>query len=160
MIKIAKLYFMKKRDEKEIVATNRRARFDYEIIETYTAGIALLGPEIKSVRLKHINLNSAFAKIENDEVFLYGAQISAYEFNTIKSIDEFRTRKLLLKRNEIRRIKAQTEKKGYSLIPLEMFLEHGWAKIKLAVARGRKRYDKKEYLKEKDIQRQTRKELR
>ncbi|MEF3279428.1 MAG: SsrA-binding protein SmpB [Elusimicrobiota bacterium] len=150
---------MKKKGEIEIIATNRRARFDYEILETYTAGIVLLGPEIKSIRLKHVNMNSGFAKVENEEVFLYGMQISPYEYNTIHNIDEFRKRKLLLKKREIKRLKSQTEKKGYSIIPLEIFLKNGWAKIKLAVGKGRKKFDKKEYLKEKDIEKQTRREL-
>ncbi|MEW6013639.1 MAG: SsrA-binding protein SmpB [Elusimicrobiota bacterium] len=151
---------MKKKDNFETISTNRRAKFDYEIIETYVAGIALLGPEIKSVRLKQVNINSAFAKVENDEVFIYGMQISPYRFNTVQSIDEFRKRKLLLTKNEIKRIKSQTEKKGYSLIPLEIFIKNGWAKIKLAIARGRKKFDKKEYLKEKDIERETRREIK
>lgn len=151
---------MKKKNEIEVISLNRRARFDYEIIETYIAGLSLLGPEIKSIRLKHVNINSSFAKVENNEVFLYGMQISPYEFNTIKTIDEFRTRKLLLKKNEIKRLKSYTDKKGYSLIPLELFLKNGWAKIKLAVAKGRKQYNKKEYIKERDIKRELKKDFK
>jgi len=149
---------MKKKENFQLISTNRRAKFDYEISQTYTAGIVLLGPEIKSIRLKHVNINSAFAKVENGEVFIYGMQIPTYKFNTMRSIDEFRKRKLLLNRNEIKRIKNYIDKKGYSLIPLELFLKNGWAKLKIAIAKGRKKFDKKEYLKEKDIERQTRQE--
>jgi len=149
---------MKKKENFQLISTNRRAKFDYEISQAYTAGIVLLGPEIKSIRLKHVNINSAFAKVENGEVFIYGMQIPPYKFNTMRSIDEFRKRKLLLNRNEIKRIKNYIDKKGYSLIPLELFLKNGWAKLKIAIAKGRKKFDKKEYLKEKDIERQTRQE--
>ncbi len=150
---------MKKKENIETITTNRRAKFDYEIFETYTAGLVLLGPEIKSIRLRQVNINSSFIKIENDEAFIYGMQISPYQFNTIKLIDEFRKRKLLLHKSEIRKLKSYTERKGFTIIPLELFLKNGWAKLKIAVARGRKKFNKKEYLKEKDIERQTRREL-
>lgn len=150
---------MKKNNKVEVIATNRRARFDYEIFDTYIAGIALKGPEIKSIRQKHVNINSAFVKIENNEAFVYGMQITPYVFNTSISLDPFRVRKLLLHKNEIKKINSQIEKKGFTVIVLELFLQNGWAKLKIAVAKGRKKYDKKEYLREKDIERETKSDL-
>lgn len=150
---------MKKNDKVELIATNRRAKFDYEIFDTYIAGIELKGPEIKSIRERHVNINSAFVKIENGEAFVYGMQISPYQFNTSISLDPFRVRKLLLNKNEIRRISLQIEKKGYTVVVLELFLKNGWAKLKIAVAKGRKKYNKKEYLRQKAIERETKREL-
>lgn len=157
---LLKLYFMKKNEKIEVIVTNRRAKFDYEVIETYTAGIVLLGPEIKSIRERHVNLNSAFAKVQNGEVFLYGMQISPYKYNTLKNIDEFRVRKLLLNKSEIRKLQNYTEKQGYTLIPLNLFLKNGWAKITLGVCRGRKKYNKKELLKERAIKREAEREFK
>jgi len=150
---------MKKNQDFEIIATNRRARFDYEILDEYIAGIVLYGSEIKSIRLRQVNINSAFIKIENDEAFIYGMQITPYKYETIRKIDEFRKRKLLLHKSEIRKLKNQSEKKGYTIIPLELFLKKGWAKLKIAVAKGRKNVDKKEYIKERDIERETKRDL-
>lgn len=150
---------MKKNPSIEIITTNRRAYFDYEILDTYIAGIELKGPEIKSIRERHVNINSAFVKVENDEAFIYGMQISPYKYNTVVDIDPFRKRKLLLNKNEIRRIDSQIQKKGFTVIPLELFLKNGWAKIKIAVARGKKKYDKREEIKKRDIEREMRREI-
>ncbi|MCX7641571.1 MAG: SsrA-binding protein SmpB [Elusimicrobiales bacterium] len=150
---------MKKNEKVELIATNRRAKFDYEIFDIYTAGIELKGPEIKSIRQKHVNINSAFIKIENGEAFVYGMQITPYQYNTSIILDPFRKRKLLLHKNEIKRIKSQVEKKGFTIIVLELFLKNGWAKLKIAIARGKKKYNKKDYLKERDIRRETKKEI-
>ncbi|MGC8867763.1 MAG: SsrA-binding protein SmpB [Elusimicrobiales bacterium] len=148
-----------KKNEKIVITTNRRAYFDYEVIDVYIAGIELKGPEIKSIRNRAVNINSAFIKLKNGEAFIYGMQISPYQYNTSITLDPFRVRKLLLKKNEIRRIVSQTEKKGLTIIPLELFLKNGWAKLKIAIAKGRKKYNKKELLKQRDIERQTKKEL-
>jgi len=150
---------MKKKENFEIIATNRRARFDYEIFDEYIAGIVLYGSEIKSIRLRQVNINSAFIRIENDEAFIYGMQISPYKFETVRKIDEFRKRKLLLHSSEIKKLKNQSERKGYTIIPLELFIKNGWAKLKIAVGRGRKKFDKKEYLKERDIEKEIKKDL-
>ncbi len=148
-----------KKNEKIVITTNRRAYFDYEVIDVYIAGIELKGPEIKSIRNRAVNINSSFIKLKNGEAFIYGMQISPYQYNTSITLDPFRVRKLLLKKNEIRRIVSQTEKKGLTIIPLELFLKNGWAKLKIAIAKGRKKYNKKELLKQRDIERQTKKEL-
>ncbi|MCX7905901.1 MAG: SsrA-binding protein SmpB [Elusimicrobiales bacterium] len=150
---------MKKNDKLELIATNRRAKFDYEIFDTYIAGIELKGPEIKSIRQRHVNINSAFVKIENGEAFIYGMQINPYKFNTSIILDPFRKRKLLLNKNEIKKIESQIEKKGFTIIVLELFLKNGWAKLKIAIAKGKKKYNKKEYLKERDIKRETKREI-
>lgn len=150
---------MKKNDNIELIAVNRRAKFDYEIFDTYIAGIELKGPEIKSIRQRHVNINSAFVKIENGETFVYGMQITPYKYNTSVVLDPFRVRKLLLNKNEIKRISSQIEKKGFTAIVLELFLKNGWAKLKIAVAKGRKKQNKKEYLKERDIQKEIKREL-
>ena len=150
---------MKKRNDFKLITTNRRARFDYEIFDEYIAGIVLYGSEIKSIRLGHVSINSAFIKIENEEAFIYGMQITPYKYETIRKLDEFRKRKLLLQKSEIRKLKNISEKKGYTIIPLELFLKNGWAKLKIAVAKGRKHFNKKEYIKERDIKRETKKEL-
>lgn len=150
---------MKKNERIETICTNRRAFFDYEIIDTYIAGIELKGPEIKSIRLRHVNINSAFVKIENGEAFVYGMQINPYQYNTSVSLDPFRKRKLLLTKNEIKRIASNTDKKGLTVIVLELFLKNGWAKLKIALAKGKKKYNKKEIIKNRDIERQTKREL-
>jgi len=151
---------MKNSNKIETISQNRRARFDYEIIDTFEAGISLKGPEVKSLREKAVNLNQSFARVENDEVLLYGMQISPYKYNTILNLDPLRTRKLLLKKQEIKKIKNLTEQKGYTLIPLEIYFKNGWAKISIAVAKGKKTFNKKEKIKEKDIERETRRELK
>ena len=150
---------MKKTDRIEVIAINRRANFDYEIFDTYVAGIQLKGPEIKSIRERHVNINSSFVRIEKGEAFVYGMQITPYKFNTSISLDPFRVRKLLLHKNEINRIQSQIEKKGFTVVVLELFLKNGWAKLKIGIAKGRKKYNKKEYLKERDIQRETKREI-
>jgi SsrA-binding protein len=151
---------MKNRNKIETISQNRRARFDYEIIDTFEAGISLKGPEVKSLREKAVNLNQSFARVENGEVLLYGMQISPYKYNTILNLDPLRTRKLLLKKQEIKKIKNSTEQKGYTLIPLEIYFKNGWAKVSIAVAKGKKTFNKKEKIKEKDIERETRRELK
>jgi len=161
MLKLTLYKFMKNRKDKiEIISTNRKAYFDYEIIETFEAGIVLLGPEVKSLRLKQVNINSGFALVENDEIWIYAIQILPYKFNTGKEIDPFRKRKLLLNKQEIKKIKNYTEQKGLTIIPIEMYFKNGWAKLKIGIAKGKKKFNKKEKLREKDIQRDTEREMK
>ena len=154
----------KKNDEKDKnfaqIATNRKARHDYLIEDTIEAGIALEGPEVKSLRLKHCVITSAFARVENDGVYLYGMQISPYEFNTLTKLDPVRTRKLLLKKSEIRRLARAVEIKGMSLVALEVYFRRGWAKVLLGLGKGKKAADKKETIKERDLSRQAQREAR
>ena len=143
---------------KKIITTNRKAFHDFTIFEKYTAGIVLTGTEIKSVRRNAVNLKDSFAKIEDGEVFLYGAHISPYEQGNRYNHKPDRIRKLLLNKKEILKINTNVKKDGYSIIPLEMFFVEGLAKLEIGLAKGKKLYDKREAItkktQERDIARQ------
>jgi len=145
-------------DGYKIVSDNRQARFQYEILETYEAGLVLVGTEVKSIRAGKVNLRDGFARIHNGEVVLMNVHISPYETATQTfNHDPRRTRKLLLHRDEIRKLIGKVEQKGLTLVPLKLYLKRGWIKLTLALARGKKTHDKRESLKRKqddrDIQR-------
>lgn len=144
----------------KVIAQNRKARHDYFIEETYEAGIALKGTEVKSIRGGKINLKDGYAKVENSEVFLYNVHISPYEQGNIFNSDPLRVRKLLLHKREIRKLIGYVQQKGYSLIPLRAYLKSGKVKIELAVARGKAQYDKRETIARRDADRRIQKELR
>ena len=143
---------------KKIITTNRKAFHDFTIFEKYTAGIVLTGTEIKSVRRNAVNLKDSFAKIEDGEVFLYGAHISPYEQGNRYNHKPDRIRKLILNKKEILKIHTKVKKDGYSIIPLEMFFVEGLAKLEIGLAKGKKLYDKREAItkktQERDIARQ------
>jgi len=133
---------------------NRKARHEYHIDETYEAGIALSGTEIKSIRAGKANLQDSFARIENGELVLYNMHISPYEQGNRFNHEPKRPRKLLMHKREIMRLFGQTREKGYSLIPLKVYFKSGkWAKVELALARGKKQYDKREDIAARDAQR-------
>ncbi|GMR14359.1 MAG: SsrA-binding protein SmpB [Gemmatimonadota bacterium] len=132
---------------RKIVARNRKARHEYEILETYEAGIVLRGPEVKSVRAGNIAFRDAFARLEGGEMLLYNLHIGPYEPATDSNADPTRVRKLLLHKQEIRRMVGKVEEKGLTLIPLDVYFARGYAKITVALARGRKLYDKRDKLK-------------
>ena len=136
------------------IVTNRQARRDYFIIETFEAGIELKGSEIKSVRNKRANLKDGFAKIEKGEIFLYNLHISPYEFARRDEINEKRSRKLLLRKNQIKHIIGKMVEKGLALIPLKMYFKKSFAKVEIALAKGKKFYDKREALKAKEANRE------
>lgn len=136
-------------DGKKVVATNRKARHEFEILATFEAGLVLKGPEVKSLREGKVGFQDSFARIESGEVWLHSLHISPYEEANRYNEDPLRPRKLLLNRHEIRRLVGQVEEKGLTLIPLEVYFRRGVAKITLALARGRKLYDKREKLKRK-----------
>jgi SsrA-binding protein len=139
------------------VATNRQARFEYAILETREAGIALTGTEIKSVRAAKVNLREAYAHIKDGEAWLIGMHISPYEqAGTYFQHDPTRPRKLLLHRSEIRMLKQQVGEKGLTLVPLRLYLKGGRAKIELGLAKGRKLYDKRDVMAERDSRRELR----
>ena len=139
---------------KTVNILNKRARFDYEIIETYTAGIVLTGTEIKSIRQGKVNLKESYAKIDNGEVIVLGMHISPYEQGNRFNVDPLRPRKLLLHKQEIRKLIGYTTLKGLTLVPLTMYInEKGMAKMELAVARGKKEYDKRDTIAKKDADR-------
>ncbi|MBC7322244.1 MAG: SsrA-binding protein SmpB [Acetomicrobium sp.] len=137
--------------DKKIVAQNRRARHDYFILETYEAGLVLTGTEIKSIRAGRVNLKDGYAKIEKGECWLYNVHISPYEKGTYYNHDPLRPRKLLLHNDEIKRLIGKTQQQGLTLIPLSIYLKNGkWAKVELALAQGKKIYDKRHAIAERD----------
>ncbi|MBL7157556.1 MAG: SsrA-binding protein SmpB [Candidatus Omnitrophica bacterium] len=143
-----------------IIVTNRKALRDYFIIEAFEAGIALKGSEIKSIRKREVNLKDSFARVEKGGVLLYNMHISPYEFSRREEVDPTRPRKLLLKKSEIRHLAGKMSLKGQTLIPLKIYLKKGLAKIELALARGKKFYDKREALKAKEAKRDVDRALR
>lgn len=138
---------------------NRKARYDYEILDKYEAGIVLTGTEIKSIRNGNANLKDSYAVIKNNEVFLLNMHISEYKEGNIFNHDENRTRKLLLHKNEIKKINDKISIKGLTLVPLKLYFSNGKAKIELALARGKHTYDKKEVIKQRDIDREMKKSI-
>ena len=133
---------------------NRQANHNYFVIDTYEAGIALTGTEIKSIRMGKCNIKDSYAIIKNSEIFLLNAHISAYDKGNIFNHEETRTRKLLLHKKEILKLMNNVNLDGYTLIPLKTYFVKGRAKVLLGVCKGKKNYDKKETLKERDIQRE------
>lgn len=137
------------------IATNRRARHEYFIEETFEAGVVLKGTEVKSLRRGKGNLNDSYAQIKDEEVFLYNCHISPYDFGNRYNHDPLRPRKLLLHKAEIRRLISKTKEKGFTLVPLAMYFDrNNRVKVELALARGKKLYDKREDLAKRDAQRE------
>lgn len=137
-----------------VVAENRKARHDYEIVEEFEAGIALTGSEIKSVRAGRVNLRGSFARVSGEQVLLYEAHISTYEqAGTHTNHNPTRPRKLLLHKREIKRLMGLIQQKGLTLVPLRLYFRGRWAKVALAVARGKKTYDKREDIAKREAQR-------
>lgn len=141
---------------RRVVATNRKARHEYEILDTWEAGLVLRGPEVKSVREGRIAFQDAFARLDKGEVWLYSLHISPYEQANRWNVDPLRPRKLLLNRDEIRRLIGKVEEKGLTLVPLDIHFTRGRAKVLLGLARGRKLHDKREKLKKQTQEREAR----
>ena len=139
--------------DKKVISTNRKAFHDFLIFDKFTAGIVLTGTEIKSIRKGTVNLKDYFAKIEDGEVFLYGMHISPYEQGNRFNHKPDRVRKLLLQKREILKMLDKVKKDGVTIIPLELFLSHGFAKIELGLAKGKKIYDKREAITKKTQER-------
>ncbi len=139
--------------QKKLITKNKKAFHDYLIFDKFTAGIALTGTEIKSIRKGAINLRDSFIKIEEGEAFLHNAHISLYEQGNRFNHEEKRTRKLLLNKKEIMKMLGKVKQENYTIIPLEMFFFGRWAKVEIALSKGKKLYDKRESLKKKDIDR-------
>jgi len=140
--------------QRKIVCRNRKARHLYTIEETYEAGLMLTGTEVKSLRQGRGSLAESFAQPVGDELFICGFHIPPYEQGNIQNVDPVRVRKLLLNRREINRLIGAVSRKGYTLVPLAVYFKNGRAKVELAVARGKKLYDKREDLKRRDQQRE------
>lgn len=139
---------------KKTVARNRKALHEYHIVDTYEAGIVLAGPEVKSIRAGKVSLTEAFARVDGGQAFLYGMHISPYGPASLWNLDSTRTRKLLLNRREIRKLIGATQQEGFTLVPLELYLKGGYVKVAIALARGKKRFDKREDLKKRDADRE------
>lgn len=139
---------------------NRKAKYDYEILDTIEAGIVLTGTEIKSVKNGSANLKDSYAIIKNGEIFLLNMHISHYEQGNIFNHDETRTRKLLLHKKEILKLNEKVQMLGYTLVPVKLYFKKNRAKILIGVAKGKKNYDKREAIKKKDIQRDIERNLK
>lgn len=144
----------------KMIAKNKKAYHDYFIEETYEAGIVLQGTEVKSIREGKIQLKDSFARIQNGEVFLWNCHIAPYEQGNRFNHEEERTRKLLLNKKEINQLSSEVKESGFSIVPLEVYLKNGFVKIQLALVKGKKNYDKRETLKQKDAKRQIDRILR
>ncbi len=151
---------MANQDAKDrVVATNRKAYHDYFIDEVVEAGVVLTGTEIKSVRAGRLSLRDSYAKVEDDEMWLHNTHISIYEQGNRFNHDPDRPRKLLLHRAQIRQLSRKVLEKGFTLIPLRVYLKEGLAKVELALARGRRSYDKREAVAEREADREIQREL-
>ncbi len=145
--------------DRKIIAENRKARFDYFIEDTYECGIALQGTEVKSVANGNISFPDAFAEIINGEVWVKNFHISEYSFSSIFNHDPDRPKKLLLHKEEIKRLTRRVEEKGCTLIPLDFYLKDGLVKLTLGVCKGKKQYDKRAAIKDRDVQRDIQREF-
>ncbi len=143
-----------------VLASNRRARREYHILDTIEAGIVLVGTEVKSIREGHVSLAEAWCKVERHEIFLVDAHIAHYSHGNLNNHDPLRARKLLLHRKEISRLQKSVEQKGNTLIPLRLYLNRGKIKVEVGIARGKKLFDKRADITERDTKRQLERTLK
>ncbi len=144
----------------KIIQENRKARHDFEIIETFEAGIVLLGPEVKSIKEGRVSLKDSYVEIKNGEAWIKKLHISPYEKNTVQKIDPERTRKLLLHKYEIKRLIGKVKEKGLTIIPLKVYLKNNLVKIEIGLVKGKKKYEKREELRKKAIEREIERALK
>lgn len=149
----------RKRAER-LLADNRKAHHDYHILHTYEAGIVLLGTEVKSIREGRVNLRDSFARVEGGEVFIYNIYVSPYSHRGYADHEPTRRRKLLLHKSEIRRLIGKTVERGMTLVPVRMYLKNGRVKVVVGVAKGKKLYDKRETLRRREAERETRRAIK
>ncbi len=149
----------KERNAKKQVSYNRKARHNYEIEESFDAGLALAGTEVKSLRAGKVNFVDAFCRVENGEVFLYNMHITPYELGNRWNVEPLRKRKLLLHKSEILELKAKVDQKGWSIVPLAIYFQRGFAKMEIALAKGKLEHDKRDSIADKDRDRESRREL-
>lgn len=148
------------KEEMKLVANNKKAYHDYFIEEKYEAGIVLHGTEVKSMRMGKCSIKEAFIRIENGEVYAYGMHVSPYEKGNIFNKDPLRPKKLLLHKQQIRKLIGSSAEKGYTLVPLQVYFKDGRAKIEIGLARGKKLYDKRQDIAKKDQMREAEKEMK
>lgn len=142
------------------IAENRKARHDYFVEETYEAGVALQGSEVKSCRLGRVNLRDSYAQIQNGEIFLYNTHISPYEQANRFNHEPLRTRRMLMHKEEIRRLFSKVREKGYTLVPLRLYFKKGMVKVELALAKGKQSFDKRDDIAARDVQREIARAVR
>ena len=142
-------------DGRRVIASNRRARFDYELLETFEAGIVLSGSEVKSLRGGHASLGEAFARVDGGEIWLENLHVAPYEQGEKRGYDPRRRRKLLMHRKEIDRLAGVTAEKGLTLVPIQLYFAHGLAKVQLGLGRGKQRFEKRQSV----IEREARREM-
>ena len=151
---------MKEQTERELaqanIAENRKAYHDYHLLETFEAGVALLGTEVKAIREGRVNLRDSFARVDGGEVFLYNVHISPYSHRGYADHEPLRRRKLLLHKDEIRKLVGKTVEKGMTLVPVRMYFKKGRVKVAVSLAKGKKEYDKRETIKKRETDRETR----
>jgi len=141
---------------RRVIAENRKARHDYHVLDTWETGVALLGTEVKAIREGRVNLRDSYARVENGEVWMMNVHISPYSHRGYAEHSEMRQRKLLLHRHEIRKLVGHTAEKGLTLVPLELYFKAGRVKVLLALAKGKQAHDKRETLRKREIDRETR----
>ena len=148
------------KDNYKLIANNKKAYFDYFIEDTWEAGIALHGTEVKSVRMGKCSIKEAFIRVEDGEVYIYGMHISPYEKGNIFNKDPLRVRKLLLHRHEVNKILGEVTQKGYTLVPLQVYLKGSLVKVQVGLGRGKKLYDKRDTIAKKDQRREAEKDFK
>jgi SsrA-binding protein len=140
------------------IAENRKARFDYNILETFKAGLVLIGPEVKSIRLGRVNLKDSFGRVEKGEVWIYGMHISPYQKE--ERLSPTRPRKILLKKKELVKLTGKVAERGLTLVPLKLYFDGNWAKIELGLAKAKRKYEKREAIQRKAVKREIEKALK
>ena len=149
-----------KKETRKLIANNKKAYHDYFIDETYEAGIELHGTEVKSMRMGKCSIKESYVRIENGEVFVYGMHVSPYEKGNIFNKDPLRVKKLLLHRYEINKLAGKVAEKGFTLVPLQVYFKDGRAKVEIGLAQGKKLYDKRRDIAQKDMRRETEREFK
>lgn len=150
----------KQKETQKLIANNKKAYHDYFIDESYEAGIALHGTEVKSLRMGKCSIKESFIRIENGEMFVYGMHVSPYEKGNIFNKDPMRVKKLLMHKVEINKLAGKIAEKGFTLVPLQVYFKKGRAKVQIGLARGKKLYDKREDIAKKDARRETEREFK
>lgn len=151
---------MAKEKGSRLIANNKKVYHDYFIEETYEAGIALHGTEVKSLRMGKCSIKESFVRIENEEVYIYGMHISPYEKGNIFNRDPLRVKKLLLHKSEIRKMKGKIAEKGYTLVPLKVYFNRSLVKVEIGLAKGKKLYDKRQDIAKKDMRREAERDFK
>lgn len=144
----------------EVIATNRQARFRYELLDRYEAGLVLKGSEVKSLRNRDANLSDSFAQMKGEEVYIYGLHIGPYQQAGMENHEPKRPRKLLLHKEEINKIVGKVQQKGYTLVPVSLYFKNGFAKVELALAKGKRLADKREVIRKRVVEREIQRAMK